>query len=103
DLEDDGEVRRLYIHEWVKDTGRYDNDLLLISDTYARRVVAAEWLRELGYDPEIILNFDNLDLLIQDRVDIDANAVMVSLTLWMKHHQPDIEIPDGLTIKEMFK
>ena len=33
DLEDDDEVRRLYVHDWLGDSGDYDADQLLTDET----------------------------------------------------------------------
>src|SRR5690606_24806654 len=41
DLEDDDEVRKLYVYNWVRESGRYDLDMLADNQTYMRRVVMA--------------------------------------------------------------
>ena len=57
ELEDDDEVRKLYVHAWLQDSGIYDVQQLLESRVYRRRAVLAEWLREKGYEPDEILMF----------------------------------------------
>lgn len=102
ELEDDNEVRRLYIHAWLGENEHYDVDLLVSEEVYARRAVLAEWLRELGYEPEGILVFDNTNLSIEDREIADRNAIDVSLILWMQAQLPDIEIPEDADTKTLY-
>lgn len=102
DLEDDREVRRLYIHAWLGENEDYDVELLVSEEVYARRAVLAEWLRELGYEPNDILIFDNTNETIEHREFADKNALNVSLTLWMKTHMPDIEIPEDADSKTLY-
>ena len=84
-IEDDDEVRRLYLEHWL---GAKDYDVYrLISDTtYARHSVLREWLRERGHDPDTIL-----DLAIDSRrngdsksEEMDNAAVEACLRLWME-------------------
>ncbi|HLU11473.1 MAG TPA: DNA-directed RNA polymerase subunit beta, partial [Oceanobacillus sp.] len=103
ELEDDDEVRRLYVHEWLGNTGRYDPDQLLLEPVYTRRAVLAEWLREKGYDPDDILNFDNEGLTTAERKRRDANAYEVSLRLWMQWADPEIVIPEDLHGRELLQ
>ena len=103
-LEDDEEVRRLYVHEWLKDSGLYDADQLLQSTTYARRAVLAEWLRELGYAPEDHLVFDTTGIPLEERRRRDLNAINASLRLWMQWADPESEpAPEGAEPKELLK
>ena len=50
-LEDDDEVRRLYIDHWLGQMRRYDMERLALEYVYARRAVLREWLREQGLRP----------------------------------------------------
>jgi DNA-directed RNA polymerase subunit beta len=81
-LEDDDEVRRLYIDHWLGQTGRYDMERLALDYVYARRSVLAEWLREQGYDPQDVLIFLDGALSLEERKRRDANARYVTLVLW---------------------
>ncbi|MFQ3565999.1 MAG: DNA-directed RNA polymerase subunit beta [Aggregatilineales bacterium] len=103
DLEDDDEVRRLYIHEWLGASGIYDPDQLLLDVVYARRAVLAEWLREMGYDPDAILLFDTTGVSVAERRQRDQNAIEVSLRLWIQATAPETEIPADLHGKELFQ
>jgi DNA-directed RNA polymerase subunit beta len=81
-IEDDDEVRRLYLEGWLGDRG-YDV-YKLISDTwFARQSVLSEWLRDNGYDPEEILSFENKGEKGVANLDIDRNAVNACLRLWL--------------------
>jgi DNA-directed RNA polymerase subunit beta len=102
-FEDDNEVRRVYVYEWVKDSGRYDTELLINSDTYARRVVLAEWLIENGYDPDIVLAFTNDGMTLEQRIERDLYAIGVSLRLWIKTYSPETEIPDDINSRDLFR
>jgi DNA-directed RNA polymerase subunit beta (EC 2.7.7.6) len=103
DLEDDDEVRRLYIHEWLGASGIYDPDQLLLDVVYARRAVLAEWLREMGYDPDAILLFDTTGVSVTERRQRDQNAIEASLRLWIQATAPETEIPADLHGKELLQ
>jgi len=83
-LEDDDEVRRLYIDHWLGGEGfHYDRDQLLLNTVYARRAVLVEWLRERGVDPDAMLLFGGTERPFpteRDRRGI--NALNVSLSIW---------------------
>ena len=103
DLQDDDEVRRLYIHAWLGEHEEYDVDRLVSQTVYARRAVVREWVRSEGYDPGEVLIFDNaLVESVPRREEIDKNAIRVSLTLWMKELQPELEIDPDMSIKELY-
>jgi DNA-directed RNA polymerase subunit beta len=82
-LEDDAEARRLYIEAWLGQDGRYDSESLRLDQVYARRAVVAEWLREMGWDPDEVLIYEDSGLLFEDRVVRDENAVAACLSLWL--------------------
>ena len=88
ELEDDDEVRRLYIHEWLGQTGAYEPDELLTNVTYARRAVLNEWLREHGINPDDVLLFDTTGVPLSERRRRDALATDVALRLWMQWADP---------------
>jgi DNA-directed RNA polymerase subunit beta len=104
ELEDDDEVRRLYIHQWLSESAgaEYDADQLLLDQVYARRAVLAEWLREKGYNPEATLMFDTTGLSLEERRQRDHNALTASLIEWMKWAKPEVEIPEGVEGKDLF-
>jgi DNA-directed RNA polymerase subunit beta len=103
DLEDDEEVRRLYIYEWLKDDPNYDADLLAQSQVYARRVVMAEWIREQGVDPNDVLLFDNGTLKVEERAQIDRNAVNAIVRFWINAVAPQVQVPEGVEGEELLR
>ncbi len=93
--EDDDEVRRLYVHQWLDGRG-YNSEELLHNTDYARRAVLAEWLREQGYEPTDLLNWDNVELNTTERKRRDKNAMTISIQHWMMWADPGVEIPEGV-------
>jgi DNA-directed RNA polymerase subunit beta len=93
DMEDENEVRRLFIHDWLGQDGRYEGDLLATDMTYGRRAALAEWLREKGYNPDEVLVFDTQDVSPSERLVRDQNALNASLRLWIEWANPEFEIP----------
>ncbi len=81
-IEDDDEVRRLYLEVWL---GERDYDIYrLISDTrFARQTVLREWLQDNGYDPEDILAFEDVKPRATAQTDKDQNAITACLRLWL--------------------
>jgi DNA-directed RNA polymerase subunit beta len=102
EIEDDDEVRRLYIHEWLGENADYDTDLLITDVFYARRTVLREWVREMGINPDDVLLFDSTNVSLEERRRRDANAVDLSIRLWVKHLSPDTEIPDEISEEDLF-
>ena len=93
-IKDDGEVRNLYLENWLGDLG-YDVYQLISDQVYARRSVLAEWLREHGFKPEEILAFENGQIPIAQRPPQDRRAINACLRLWIHHQGEDVEgIPD---------
>jgi len=87
-LEDDEEVRRLYIEHWIGSNPAYNSEQLALEHVYARRAVLTEWLREKGYDPDKTLLFQNNKTPLQERDDKDTHAIDVALQIWS-------EVTDG--------
>jgi DNA-directed RNA polymerase subunit beta len=101
DLEDDEEVRRLYIADWLGNMGRYDLDALVQNPVQIRRAVLAEWLRARGYEPNDVLMFDTTDISPEDRYRIDQNAIDVSLREWVMWADPQADVPLELRGKDL--
>jgi DNA-directed RNA polymerase subunit beta len=80
-IQDDDEVRRLYLEEWL---GKKKYDIYRLNDVdYARHATAKEWLRAKGYeDPDGILLADQEATNHDPKVD-DA-TVKACLRLWME-------------------
>src|SRR5512142_2253164 len=81
-IQDDDEVRRLYLEEWL---GERDYDAYDLNDVdYARHATAAEWLRDREYDPDAIFHPENVDP--RDRGQYDTAAISACLRLWIESH-----------------
>ncbi len=98
-IQDDDEVRRLYLEAWLGDRG-YDVYQLISDRTYSRRSTLREWLRDEGYDPDKILAFEDVVIPVPDREAQDERAVDASLRLWLTRKEKDVE---GKTTDELRK
>ncbi len=79
-IQDDDEVRRLYLEEWL---GKRKYDAYDLNDVdYARVATATEWLRERGYDPDTIFYPDEINP--KDRTEYNDAAVNACLRLWIE-------------------
>jgi DNA-directed RNA polymerase subunit beta len=74
----------LYLEAWL---GERDYDVYrIVSDPhYARRSVLQEWLKDKGFTPEEILDFDDMVVPETERPAQDNRAVYACLRLWMLH------------------
>jgi DNA-directed RNA polymerase subunit beta len=99
-LEDDDEVRRLYIDHWLGQIGGYDMERLALEYVYARRAVLTEWLREKGYNPADILVFGEPDVSFAERLRRDANARYATLVLWIESVTGE-SVPQGMSAEEL--
>ena len=81
-IQDDDEVRRLYLEQWLgeRDYDPYD----LNSPDYARQSTASEWLRDRGYDPDTIFHPVNGDQ--RTREPYNKAAINACLRLWIESH-----------------
>ena len=79
-IQDDDEVRRLYLEEWLGER-KYDPYDLHEVD-YARQATASEWLRDHGYDPDTIFHPENVDP--REREQYNAAAISACLRLWIE-------------------
>jgi DNA-directed RNA polymerase subunit beta len=88
-IEDDDEVRNLYLEHWLGKRGYNVYDL--ISDpVYARRSTLREWLRDHSYDPDQLLVFVNQVVDGKDHEQKDFAAIYACLRLWMQYHEQDV-------------
>ncbi|MCC7207242.1 MAG: DNA-directed RNA polymerase subunit beta, partial [Anaerolineae bacterium] len=94
-LEDDDEVRRLYIDSWLGNHPDYDGERLALEHVYARRAVMREWVREKGFDPDDVFVFDLDEASLERRDRIDAQAINVILRLWIEAVSGE-QAPEGL-------
>ncbi|MDF1520332.1 MAG: DNA-directed RNA polymerase subunit beta [Brevefilum sp.] len=89
-IQDDDEVRLLYLEEWLGDRG-YDVYDFSANRDYARRVTLKEWLRDEGYDPEKITFFETDEVSLLERDDQDTAAITACLQLWMKSYGYEVD------------
>ena len=85
-IEDDNEVRRLYLGEWLGDR-MYDIYRLSTDIDYARYATAQEWLRDHGHNPDTIFLKRTVD--IEERLDRDKNSIRVCMKMWLHIHGKD--------------
>jgi len=95
-IQDDDEVRRLYMENWLGDRG-YDAYRLISEPIYARRAALTEWLRDKGLDPDLILAFeDTQDFPAAGRPDRDKYAANACIRLWLEDNGVDVTgMPDS--------
>jgi DNA-directed RNA polymerase subunit beta len=100
-IEDDDEVRLLYLEQWLGPRG-YDVYELSSDQLYARRSTMREWLSDAGYDPDNILAFeDRSELNRQSELASDLNAIDVCLRLWLLEHGEKVDAKlSGLPMRE---
>jgi DNA-directed RNA polymerase subunit beta len=80
-FEDDDEVRRLYLENWLGGKG-YELDLLATDIRYARRAALREWLRDSGYNPDDLLVFEDSGIPARKHSAYDQLAIEACLRLW---------------------
>ncbi len=81
-LEDENEVRNLYMEEWLG-SKKYNVSKLAHDTNYARQSVVTEWLKEEGYRPEEILAFEQVDASVQARGERGQKAINACSHLWL--------------------
>ncbi len=87
-IEDDNEVRALYMEQWLGERG-YDIFRLVSDATYARRATLREWLRDKGYDPDSLLIFEETGVSDEAWEEADRQAIDACLHLWLEAAERD--------------
>ena len=82
-FQDDDEVRLLYLEERLGERG-YEVYELGANQNYARRSNMKEWLRDEGYDPDLITTFEDEVIPFSELRDRDTQAIEACLQLWMR-------------------
>ena len=106
DFDDDMHVICAYLLERVGDSGRYNNEAIILErdPAYTRRVAVAEVLRDQGYDPDEIMVYDNTDLRAELRDQRDLAALRASLELWIQETAPQpAELNGDMSIRDLFE
>lgn len=98
-IEDDNEVRRLYLEQWL---GERDYNVSDLTDDiiYARRATLREWLRDKGYDPDQILFFEDVHIPPAQRQERDRNAIQACLRIWLEELGHN---PSNATVEDLLK
>jgi len=79
-IQDDDEVRRLYLEEWLGDR---DYDTSNLNDlAFARQSTAVEWLRDRSFDPDTLFHPENVDP--RERKQYNDAVVNACLRLWIE-------------------
>ncbi len=87
-IRDDDEVRLLYLENWLGE--KYNVSDMKSNENYARRAVLTEWLRDEGYNPDAMLNFDIVPVgAPQIRVE-DLLVIDTCLREWLKSRGEDV-------------
>jgi len=89
-VKDDDEVRLLYLEQWLGERG-YGVYELQENQIYARQSALREWLRDEGYDPDLILSFAEQNLKNAERDPQDRRAVDACIRLWVKSHGQEVD------------
>jgi len=82
-LEDENEVRNLYMEEWLGKK-KYNVNRLAHDQNYARQSVVREWLNEQNYDADELLAFEDAALSMKVRTERGDKAVNACARLWLK-------------------
>jgi DNA-directed RNA polymerase subunit beta len=95
--EDEDEVRKLYIEQWLGDRD-YDIYQLVSDPTYARRAVLREWLRDHKYDPDKLLDFgdDGQEVPATVSKEKGQEAIEACLRLWLDFEGEKVSSSDDL-------
>ena len=98
ELEDDEDVRRLFLAHWLEGKP-YDPEALVYDRNYARRAALQEWLREQGYDPDRLLAFEDSQRSVAERKAADEEARTACLRMWLRDQGVD---PDAIRDEDLF-
>ncbi len=88
-IEDDDEVRLLYLEQWLGERG-YRVDDLKSDRTSARRFTLAEWLRDKGYIPDELLSFEDVGMNSPKITTRDLHVTEIGLRLWLEEEGVDV-------------
>lgn len=93
-IQDDDEVRRLYLEYWLGERG-YDVYRLISDPVYARRSTLREWLNDQGFDPDQILVFGDEGLSFIETQNRDKAAMLACQRIWLRSQGYDTaDLPD---------
>jgi DNA-directed RNA polymerase subunit beta len=99
-IEDDAEVRRLYMAQWLRGK-KYNQDLLATNEAYARRAAVREWLRERGYEPDGIMAFDETAAGMNGHKSSTTVAIEACLKVWLESHGREVKNLHGAELRRL--
>ncbi|MGH2582908.1 MAG: DNA-directed RNA polymerase subunit beta [Anaerolineales bacterium] len=82
-LEDENEVRNLYLEVWLGSMKQYTVSKLVHDQNYARKAVVIEWLKDEGYNADEILAFEAADTSPQARKERGQKAITACTRIWL--------------------
>jgi DNA-directed RNA polymerase subunit beta len=98
-IQDDSEVRLLYLEQWLGEKG-IDIENLRNDETQTRRISAVEWLRENGFPADEMMRFHDVGMGAVAVSDGDRWVINACLKLWLE----DLgEATEGLSDSELRK
>ncbi len=97
-IADDDEVRLLYLEEYLGERG-YDLSELVSNQTYAKICVLTEWLKDKGFNPADLVDFENVTAGAPLICDRDVSAINTCLKLWLESEDQDVEKLDAAEIR----
>ncbi|MDX9864988.1 MAG: DNA-directed RNA polymerase subunit beta [Anaerolineaceae bacterium] len=99
DLQDDDEVRLLYMEQWLAEGG-YDLQDIKSDQHYARRSVLAQWLKDQGFNPDELLVFEDVPAHAPLKREVDNKAIETCLYLWLQDNGVDVGKLEGAAIRK---
>jgi DNA-directed RNA polymerase subunit beta len=88
-IEDDDEVRLLYLERWLGAAG-FDVYRLASDYQYARHSTMQQWLSDKGYNPDELLSFESVADVSEGGVERDKKAINACLRLWLEKHDQKV-------------
>jgi len=95
-IQDDAEVRRLYLEGYLGERGYDVYDLYNVD--YAREATVREWLRDHKIDPDAIFYSENINP--QERQSYNDAALNACLRLWMGSLEKPTDVDDDKVYEE---
>jgi DNA-directed RNA polymerase subunit beta len=85
---DDDEVRNIYLESWLGELG-YDTSRFVSDYHYARRSTLREWLRNAGYNPDLVLTDEGIEVDRRQQAAMDTYSINTCLRLWLTEQGKD--------------
>ena len=92
-IEDDNEVRVQYLTSHFADKG-YDFYRMNSDEFYMKHIIFQEWLSEQGYDPDSIVDWEDVQPNAPVRLPKDTAAIKTCLKLWIERNGGTVSNPD---------